>query len=128
MNVERMHKVLKRYLHCTEELVSAYLKSPDVADASLRNKIAAHADSYSAKDDAEVRWASRMNSCAGDAHKAASARAWLDMHLGHGDYLTRTQSLLEVAYHQAKIAIANPLEPRYVFTVRPTTTPRACLL
>ncbi len=112
MSIEPLNKVVKRFIHSTEELVSAHLGSPELDDAVLHKKTVAHANIKSARAKEWSRWMFRMGSGAGDAQKAASARAWLSMHIEKGDFLGRVRSLLVVAGDQIGVACANPLEPR----------------
>ncbi len=114
MSIESLSKVVKRCLHCTEELVSAHLGSPELGSDLLRAKAVAHKDSQSARAKEWGRWMFRMNSGAGDAQKAASARAWLSVHIEKGDFLERVRLLLAVACDQVDVVYANPLEPRCV--------------
>lgn len=120
MSIAPLNKVVKRFIHSTEELVSAHLGSPQlVDDAVLHKKAVTHESIKSARVKEWSRWQYRMSSGAGDAQKAASARAWLSMHIERGDFMDKVSSLLVVAGDQIGVACANPVEPRYVVRAAP---------
>ncbi len=105
---------LQRYLRSTDELVLAYLDTSGKGATQLPQKILSHEGIRKAKCKELGRWLSWTNSGAPDALKAARTRAWLSMHVVKGDYLRGTQSLFTVACDQSRVAVAHPLEPRYV--------------
>ncbi len=113
MSNDSLTAAFQRYLRSTDELILAYLDTEKGA-TQLPQKILSHENIRDAKCKELGRWLCWMNSGAPDALKAARTRAWLSVHVVKGDYLKRMQSLFTVACEQSQVAVAYPLEPRYV--------------